>query len=43
MKEDISQEIDTIIQWCRNMECDDCKYFFNEKWCALHNPSTWEA
>ena len=43
MKEDISKEIETIVNYCRLRECEECPYDGESDMCDLHNPSTWNV
>ena len=43
MKQDISNEIEKIINYCKSKECDECKYRANDDLCNLHNPTAWNV
>ena len=43
MKQDISNEIEKIISYCKSKECDECKYRANDDLCNLHNPTAWNV
>ena len=43
MKQDISNEIEKIISYCKSKECDECKYKANDDLCNLHNPTAWNV
>ena len=43
MEEDISKEIESIVNYCRSKECEECPYDGESDICNLHNPTAWNV